>query len=62
MLEKVKPVYITLPGWKSKTNGIKKYKDLPVNARKYIKELEKQIGVKISYISTGAETENIIIV
>jgi adenylosuccinate synthase len=61
MLNRVKPVYITLPGWKTKTNGIKKYKDLPSNAKKYLKEMEKQIGVKVSFISTGAETESIII-
>lgn len=60
MLEKVKPVYKTLPGWQSKTAGIKDYKNLPKAAKNYLKELEKQIGVKISYISTGAERDSII--
>lgn len=61
MLKKVKPVYKTLKGWKEKTNGIKTYNKLPKNAKDYIKELEKQIGVKVSFISTGAERESIII-
>ena len=60
-LKKVKPVYKTLKGWQENTNAIKKYEDLPKNAKTYIKEIEKQIGVKISYISTGSERENIIL-
>lgn len=59
-LSKVKPVYKTLKGWQSNTNGLKNYKDLPLEAKNYIKELEKQTGVKISYISTGQERESII--
>ena len=31
-LEKVKPVWETLPGWKSPTAGITKWQDLPGNA------------------------------
>ena len=61
-LGKVKPVYKTMEGWKEETKGIKKYENLPKNAKEFLKELEKQIGVKISFISTGPERENIIIV
>lgn len=60
-LSKVKPVYKTLKGWKQSTKGITKYNDLPALARKYIAEIEKQIGVKIKYISTGPERSAIII-
>ncbi len=59
-LFKVKPMYKTLKGWEQNTNGVKNYKDLPKEAKEYIKEIEKQIGMKISYISTGQERENII--
>lgn len=61
-LSKIKAVYKTLPGWQTKTNGIKNYKNLPINAKKYLKEIEKLVGTKVSYISTGPETENIIVV
>jgi len=60
-LSKVKPIYKKLKGWNKTTNGIKKYEDLPHEAKNYIKELEKQIGVKISFVSTGQERENIIL-
>ncbi len=59
-LSKVKPVYKTIKGWQKNTNGVKKYSDLPPQAKAYLKEIEKQVGVKISYISTGQERESLI--
>ena len=61
-LKNVKPVYKTLKGWQQSTNGLKSFAKLPVNAKDYLKELEKQIGVKISFVSTGPQRESIIIV
>jgi len=60
-LAKVKPVYKILPGWTEATKGIIKYQNLPVNAKKYLKEIEKQTGVKISFISTGQDRKETII-
>ena len=59
-LSKVKPVYKTLKGWITNTNGVKDYKDLPKEAKEYLKELEKQIGVKIKYVSTGEKRSDIL--
>lgn len=59
-LAKVKPVYKIIRGWQAQTKGVTKYQDLPENAKKYLKEIEKQTGVKVSFISTGQERENII--
>lgn len=61
-LAKIKPVYKTLKGWQQNTNGIKKYSKLPKEAKIYVKEIEKLVGVKVSYISTGQERESIIVV
>ena len=58
---KVKPIYKTFIGWKSSTQGIKKFDDLPDNAKVYIKELEKFIETKISSISTSPEREDTIL-
>lgn len=60
-LSKVKPIYKTLKGWKSKTRGITQYKNLPTLAKKYIEEIEKEIGVNIKYISTGPARSEMII-
>ncbi|MBU2632683.1 adenylosuccinate synthase [Patescibacteria group bacterium] len=59
-LKKVKCVYKTLPGWKTKTVGIKKFQNLPKEAREYLKEIERLVGVKIKYISNGQKTDEII--
>lgn len=61
-LAKIKPVYKTLKGWQQNTNGIKEYSKLPKEAKIYVKEIEKLVGVKVSYISTGQERESIIVV
>ncbi len=57
----VKPVYKTFKGWKSKTQGIKKFDDLPNNAKIYVKAIEEFIETKISSISTSPEREDTIL-
>lgn len=61
-LRRVEPVYDRLPGWKSSTVGITKLSDLPVNARRYIEFVSRQIGVQIGLVSTGPERSQTIIV
>jgi adenylosuccinate synthase len=58
----VKPVYKTFKGWKSSTRGIKKFDDLPDNAKVYINELEKFIETKVSSISTSPERNDTILI
>ena len=59
---KVKPIYKTFKGWKSSTKGIKKFQDLPENAKKYIMGLEKFVETKISSISTSPERNDTILI
>jgi len=61
-LFKVKPVYKIMKGWTTSTKGVKNYDELPKEAKAYIKELEKEIGVKVKYISTGQSRYEIITV
>ena len=58
---KVKPIYKTFPGWKSSTQGIKNFENLPENAKDYIYALEDFIGTKISSISTSPERKDTIL-
>lgn len=60
-LEKAKPVYVTLPGWKCDIGGIRKYEDLPEACRNYVEFIEKEIGVPITMVSNGPAREDIII-
>ena len=59
---KVKPVYKTFKGWKSSIKGIKKFDNLPDNAKNYINELEKFIECKISSISISPERNDTILI
>ncbi len=57
----VKPVYKSFKGWKFKTQGIKKFDDLPNNAKIYVKAIEEFIETKISSISTSPERKDTIL-
>ena len=59
---RVKPIYKNFDGWKSSTMGIKKFDDLPKNAKKYVLEVEKFIETKISSISTSPERNDTILI
>ena len=48
-------VYKELPGWQVPTSGIKRFANLPKNAKAYVKRIEQLIGVPIKLISVGAE-------
>ncbi len=59
-LEKAKPVYEVLPGWKCDIRGIKTYEELPENCRKYVEFVEKKLGYPITMISNGPGRKDII--
>ena len=60
LLEKAKPVLEVLPGWKCDIRGIRRYEDLPENARRYVEFIEEQIGFPITMVSNGPGREDII--
>ena len=59
-LEKAKPVFKTLPGWKCDIRGIRNYEDLPENCRNYVEFIEEQIGYPITMVSNGPGRDEII--
>ena len=59
---KAKPIYKTFKGWNCSTCGIKKFEDLPDNAKKYILELEKFIQTEVASISTSPERNDTILI
>lgn len=57
----VKPIYEQMPGWQKPISGVRDYRKLPAEARRYIERMEKLVGVPIKYISIGSERDEIII-
>ena len=59
--EKLKPVYVELPGWSESTVGARSLAELPENARAYIRFIEQQIEAPVDIISTGPDRDETII-
>jgi adenylosuccinate synthase len=59
--DKSEPVYEEMDGWKTPIKGIKRFEDLPANAKSYMKKLEELVQVRIDIVSTGPERENTLV-
>lgn len=62
VLERCVPVYEEHPGWLTDLSGIRRYRDLPVNARKYLARLSALLKTPISIISVGSQRKQTIFV
>ena len=60
VVDEAKPVFTTMPGWGCDISGVRKWEDLPVEARNYVEYIEKAIGCRISYVSVGAARDEYI--
>ena len=62
ILNTAEPVYEILDGWTEDITSVKKFDDLPENAKKYINAIEDFIEIPITFISVGPErNQNIVI-
>ena len=62
ILNTADPVYEILNGWTEDITSIKRFDDLPENAKKYINAIEEFIEIPITFISVGPErNQNIVI-
>ncbi|MGB8261258.1 MAG: adenylosuccinate synthase [Terracidiphilus sp.] len=56
-LERIKPVYTKLKGWRSSTEGITEWDRLPAAAQEYLRFQERESGARIGMVSTGPDRE-----
>ena len=61
LLDRVEPVYASLPGWKTSLEGCRNYAELPSPARHYVERIEELIDAPVAVISVGADREQTII-
>lgn len=59
-MDSVEAIYEEIDGWDSVV-GIRKYEDLPINAKKYIEKIEEITNVKVGIISTSPERDDTIL-
>ena len=50
----------TLEGWNCDISGVRKYEDLPKEARDYVEFIEEEIGVPITMVSNGPRRDELI--
>jgi len=60
-LKYAKPAIEFLDGWKCDISSVRRWEDLPKEAKEYVSYIEKAIGCPITYISVGPERDSIII-
>lgn len=51
----LKPVYVTLPGWKQSLDGITAFEDMPEALKAYTAYLEKELHTPVTFVSTGPD-------
>jgi len=54
-LERVRPLYEELPGFRGELGGARTMDELPEDARRYIARIEELAGVPITIVSLGPE-------
>ncbi|MCR5446295.1 MAG: adenylosuccinate synthase [Schwartzia sp.] len=61
VLAEVEPVYETFKGWKTSISDIRKYKDLPKEARVYLERMAEVTGIKLGIVSVGPNRDQTIV-
>lgn len=59
--DEIKPVYVTLPGWKTYMTAMKSEDEFPQQFKDYIAFLEKELKTPITIVSIGPDREQTII-
>src|SRR5262249_38093586 len=60
LLERCKPVYETMPGWKRDISAARKPGDLPAGARRYVDRIAELVQLPVSIVSVGPDREQTI--
>ena len=60
-LESIKPQFTRLKGWRSSTEGITEFDQLPRAAQDYLRFQERESGARIGMVSTGPDREQTMI-
>ena len=62
VLAEVEPVYETFPGWKCDITKVRKYEDLPENAKKYLTRMAEVTGIGLGIVSVGPNRDETIVI
>jgi adenylosuccinate synthase len=54
-LERAEPIIEFLPGWQEDLRSVRRFEDLPKNARDYVERIEALVGVPASLVGVGPD-------
>lgn len=60
-IERCKPVYEELPGWKEDVTNVKSFDELPINCQNYIRRIEELIHCPVRMFSVGPDREQTVV-
>ena len=60
-LARCKPVYTDMPGWSEDITKVTSFEGLPENAQKYIRFIEKEMEVPVTWVGTGPAREEMFV-
>ena len=61
VLEACEPIYETLPGWEEDISNLRRFEELPVQVKGYLKRIEELTGVPVQIVSVGPGREQTIV-
>ena len=61
LAEAIDPVYETLAGWESDTTAVRRWEDLPHQARNYVDRLGEIIGTEVALVGVGPDRSQSVI-
>ncbi len=60
LLSKCEPTYVEFPGWRTPTHEARRWRELPVKARNYLKAIAELTGARLSIASVGPSRDETI--
>ena len=60
-LEGAVPEFVDLPGFSEDVRAVRRFEDLPANARAYVQAIEQRTGIPVRTISVGPERQQVIL-
>ena len=61
LLERCKPLYESMPGWRTDISKMRRLSDLPETARRYVDRISELLEIPVKIVSVGPDREQTII-
>ncbi|MEO0005715.1 MAG: adenylosuccinate synthetase, partial [candidate division WOR-3 bacterium] len=62
LAEKLEPRIVSLPGWREKTSGCRRFGELPLRAKRYIERIAELVDCPVALVSVGSERNEMVAV